>query len=157
MTIFTDGTKLALDDSIPWAPMGPDPDGGVDMKIFRVDKENNKIVFLNRFAPGFVAIKHRHLGEVHGYTLQGKWHYFEYDWVAGPGDYIYEEPDTIHTLEALPDNTEPTIVFFVVEGGLEVYDDDDNVMLTVDIPMFEEMYKQGIEALGLDYPEEILR
>ena len=49
------------------------------------------------------------------------------------------------------------IVFFVVEGGLEVYDDDDNIMLTVDIPMFEEMYKQGIEALGLDYPADILR
>jgi quercetin dioxygenase-like cupin family protein len=157
MNLFSDGTKLALDNDIPWAPMGPDPDGGVDMKLFRVDEKNNKIVFLNRFQPGFVAIKHRHLGEVHAYTLQGRWHYFEYDWVSGPGDYVYEEPDTIHTLEALPDNTEPTIVFFVVEGGLDVYDDEDNIMLTVDIPMFEEMYRQGIEALGLSYPENILR
>ena len=157
MNVFADGTKLALDEEIPWASMGPDPKGGVDIKIFRVDSVNNRIAFLNRFQPGFIATKHRHVGEVHAYTLQGAWHYFEYDWISGPGDYVYEEPGTIHTLEALPSNTEPTVVFFVVEGGLDVYDDDNNLLLRVTIPMFEEMYRQGLETLGLAYPEGILR
>ncbi len=157
MNVFADGTQLALDKEIPWAPMGPDPEGGVDIKIFRVDSKNNRIAFLNRFQPGFIATKHRHVGEVHAYTLQGCWHYFEYDWLSGPGDYVYEEPGTIHTLEALPSNTEPTVVFFVVEGGIDVYDDQDNLLLTVTISMFEEMYKQGLEALGIGYPEGILR
>ena len=38
---------------------------------------------MNRFAPGFQAPKHLHLGEVHGFTLEGRWGYREYDWLAG--------------------------------------------------------------------------
>jgi 2,4'-dihydroxyacetophenone dioxygenase len=157
MKISAIDTQFASEKDIPWAPMGPDPKGGVDIRIFRVDSKSNRMAFMNRFHPGFVAMKHRHVGEVHAYTLKGRWHYFEYDWVAGPGDYIYERPGTIHTLEAFPDNQGFTDVFFVIEGGLDVYDDNNNLLLTVTLPMFEEMYRQGLDALGLPYPAAILR
>jgi len=157
MTTGLIDTQFASERDIPWAPMGPDPKGGVDIRIFRVDSANNRMAFMNRFHPGFIATRHRHVGEVHAYTLKGRWHYFEYDWVAGPGDYVYEQPGTIHTLHAFDDNTEPTEVFFVIEGGLDVYDDNDNLLLTVTLPMFEEMYRQGLDALGLPYPAAILR
>ncbi len=83
--------------------------------------------FLNRFQPGFQAPKHLHRGEVHAYTLEGCWHYLEYDWVSRAGDYVYEPPDTAHMLKVPDDNAGPTTVFFSVAKGMDLYDDAGNV------------------------------
>ena len=148
-------TRMLKDDDIPWGPMGP-PGTGVEIKILRSNAQQDSITFLNRFQPGFEAIKHRHLGDVHAYTLQGTWFYHEYDWKAGPGDYIYEPPDTIHTLKVPDDATEPTVVFFVVKGGLDLYDGTE-VFMTVDLKGFEDLYREGLQSIGVEYPESILR
>lgn len=148
-------TRMLREDNIPWGPMGP-PGTGVEIKILRANAQADSITFLNRFQPGFEAIKHRHLGEVHAYTLEGNWHYLEYDWSAGPGDYVFEPPDTIHTLKVADDATQPTVVFFVVKGGLELYDAGE-VFMTVDIAGFEDLYREGLQSIGLDYPEGIVR
>jgi hypothetical protein len=111
---------------------------------------------LNRFAPGFRAPKHRHLGEVHGYTLQGRWFYEEYDWVATAGDYIYEPADSVHTLKVPEDNPGPTIVFFTVAQGLELMDDAGNVFMVQDAPGMELLYRVSLEKQGLAYPATVL-
>jgi 2,4'-dihydroxyacetophenone dioxygenase len=45
-----------------------------------------------------IISRHRHIGAVHGHTLQGSWRYLEHDWVATPGSYIFEPPGDVHTL-----------------------------------------------------------
>jgi len=150
-----DMTRILPDDSVPWGPMGP-PGTGVEIKILRVNVQTDSITFLNRFQPGFEAIRHRHLGEVHAYTLEGHWHYLEYDWSAGPGDYVFEPPDAIHTLKVADDAAVPTVVFFVLRGGLELYDGG-KVFMTVNIQGFEDLYREGLDSIGVDYPHNIVR
>jgi 2,4'-dihydroxyacetophenone dioxygenase len=148
-------TRVVPHASIPWVHMGP-ADSGVEMKLLRCGKEDEVTVFLNRFAPGFQAPRHRHLGEVHAYTLQGRWFYLEYDWESTAGDYVYEPPDTIHTLKVPDENSEPTVVFFSVCKGLDLYDDAGNVFMTQDRQGLEMIYRAGLEAKGLSWPDEIL-
>ena len=145
-------TRLATDDSIPWGEVG----GGFAMKLFRRGQADGVYSMLNRFAPGFRAPKHRHLGEVHGYTLQGRWFYEEYDWVATAGDYIYEPADSVHTLKVPEDNPGPNIVFFTVAQGLELMDDAGNVFMVQDAPGMELLYRVSLEKQGLAYPATVL-
>jgi 2,4'-dihydroxyacetophenone dioxygenase len=145
-------TRLATDDSIPWGEVG----GGFAMKLFRRGQADGVYSMLNRFDPGFRAPKHRHLGEVHGYTLSGRWFYEEYDWVATAGDYIYEPADSVHTLKVPDDNPGPTIVFFTVAQGLELMDDAGNVFMVQDAPGMEMLYRVSLEKQGIAYPATVL-
>jgi 2,4'-dihydroxyacetophenone dioxygenase len=145
-------TRLASDDAIPWAEVG----GGFAMKLFRRGAVDGVYSMLNRFQPGFRAPKHRHLGEVHGYTLSGRWFYEEYDWVAGPGDYIYEPAGSVHTLVVPADNPAATVVFFTVAQGLELMDGDGQVFLVQDAAGMEALYRASLEQQGLAYPEAVL-
>ena len=145
-------TRLATDDAIPWAEVG----GGFAMKLFRRGAKDGVYSMLNRFAPGFRAPRHRHLGEVHGYTLAGRWLYEEYDWVAGPGDYIYEPAGSVHTLVVPADNPAPTVVFFTVAQGLELMDDAGNVFMVQDAPGMEQLYRVSLEREGVAYPAGVL-
>jgi quercetin dioxygenase-like cupin family protein len=145
-------TRLAAADALPWAEVG----GGFAMKLFRRGHADGVYSMLNRFAPGFRAPKHRHLGEVHGYTLEGRWHYEEYDWEAGPGDYIYEPAGSIHTLVVPADNPGPTVVFFTVALGLELFDDQGNMFMVQDAPGMELLYRVSLEKQGLAYPDSVL-
>jgi len=144
--------RLACDESIPWAEVG----GGFAMKLFRRGQADGVYSMLNRFEPGFRAPKHRHLGEVHGYTLAGRWYYEEYEWVAGAGDYIYEPAGSVHTLVVPADNREPTLVFFTVALGLELVDDAGNVFLVQDAAGMELLYRVSLEKQGLAYPVGVL-
>ena len=78
-------------------------------------------MIINRFTPGKRIPTHHHDGAVHAYTLKGRWHYLEYDFVASPGSFVFEQAGSTHTLEAMPDSEEPVEVFFVIEGGLILY------------------------------------
>ena len=148
-------TRVVKHDDIPWVPMGT-LESGVEMKLLRVGKEDDVCTFMNRFQPGFQAPKHLHLGEVHAYTLEGRWHYLEYDWTSDAGDYVYEPPDTVHTLHVPEDNEGPTIVVFTVAKGMDLYDDQDNVFMTQDNQGLEALYRLGLDILGLEWPEAVL-
>ena len=152
---MSNATRVVPHADIPWVPMGPD-DSGVEMKLLRVGKEDGVCTFLNRFQPGFQAPKHLHLGEVHAYTIEGRWHYLEYDWVSEAGDYVYEPPDTVHTLKVPDDNDGPTIVFFTVAKGMDLYDDAGNVFMTQDNQGMEALYRMGLQTRGLEWPESVL-
>jgi len=148
-------TSLVSHEAIPWVWMGFEG-SGVEMKLLKCGRTDDVCAFLNRFQPGFMAPRHLHLGEVHAYTLQGRWHYLEYDWESRAGDYVFEPPDTVHTLHVPEDNTEPTIVFFTVAKGMDLYDENGQVFMTQDARGLEELYRGGLAEQGLEWPGAIV-
>src|SRR5215210_3040008 len=105
-------------EEMPWAELAP----GIEAKLLRVSEQTGTYVLMNRFAPGTVLPTHRHMGTVHAFTIQGRWRYREYDWVATAGSFAFEPAGATHTLTA--EGEEDTVVLFVIEGGLIVFDDD---------------------------------
>ncbi len=57
---------------------------------------------------------HKHRGTVVMVCLEGSARYLEYDWVAHPGDFIYETPGLIHTL--VSDHPEGVKLFRLAAG-----------------------------------------
>lgn len=137
---------------IPWAELGE----GVEMKLLKRGLSDGVYTMINRFAPGFVAPPHLHLGEVHAYTIEGLWHYLEYDWVAKAGDYVYEPPGSVHTLAVPADNTEPTVAIFTIAKGMELHDDEGNVFMTQDAEGMDMLYRAALETKGIEYPQQIV-
>lgn len=75
--------------------------------------------------------RHRHRGPVWACTLEGSWRYLEYDWVSRAGDYVHESPGVIHTL--VSDDPNGMKTFFMLNGSLEFYDEQDNLTQTLDV------------------------
>lgn len=63
-------------------------------------------------------------------------HLIRYDWVARPGDYVVENPGTIHTLHM----SKGAEVVFTVSGSLEFFHDDDSLKNTMDVFRYAHMY-----------------
>src|SRR5262252_2508804 len=151
-TVAPDAISAHLDtEDIPWAVW----DDGVEAKVLRVSRETGTWVIINRFAPGKRIPTHHHDGSVHAYTLKGRWHYLEYDIVASPRSFVFEQAGSTHTLEAMPDSEEPVEVFFVIEGGLILYDDDGNYFGYTDAQMALDMYYGALDAAGIPRPTGI--
>lgn len=70
-----------------------------------------------------VLSRHRHPMIVVGYVLKGRWFYREHDWVANAGDFVYEPPGEIHTLE-VPADCEEMITFFNISGAMIYLDEN---------------------------------
>ena len=68
-----------------------------------------------------------------------------YDWVARPGDYVVENPGTIHTL-FISGGAE---IVFTITGSLEFFNDDDSLKDTMDIFTFSKMYYDHCKEKGL--------
>ena len=129
---------------------------GVEVKMLRVGGESGKYTLITRFAPGVELPKHRHFGEVHAYTITGRWQYKEYDWVAETGSYVYEPPNSTHTLQVPADNTGPTEVIFVIDSGMVLLGDNDELLHIEDAWSLHEMYLGALEACGIPAPEATL-
>jgi 2,4'-dihydroxyacetophenone dioxygenase len=140
------------DDDAPWVDTGM----GVELKLMRYDSDRGTWTIRNRFAPGVQLQRHRHTGPVEGYTLSGRWHYLEYDFVSAAGSYIYEPANSVHTLHVPEDNTGPTDVLFVIEGALLNLNDDDTVDNVFDGPAFVEVYFAMLEGAGLPRPNGLV-
>lgn len=69
-----------------------------------------------------------------------------YDWVAKPGDYVVENPGTIHTLHMGKDAE----VVFTVSGSLEFFHDDDSLKNTMDVFSYAHMYYEHCKVQGLE-------
>ncbi|KOC13236.1 hypothetical protein AFLA70_57g003871 [Aspergillus flavus AF70] len=89
--------------------------------------------------------KHRHRGSVTAVTLKGEWNYKEYDWVAKPGDYVVENPGTIHTLHM----SKGAEVVFTITGSLEYFHDDDTLKNTMDIFSYAHLYYEHCKKQGI--------
>lgn len=126
---------------------------GIHFQPLLLDPELGLAVNLATFEPGAIVGAHLHTGAVHGYTIQGKWYYKEYpDQPQVPGSYLYEPASSVHTFVVPEDNTEDTIVLFIVYGANINFDDTGNfhsVLDAITIINLVEMCskKQGIEAV----------
>lgn len=134
-------------DELPWYPWV----GDIEIKLFRADNRNGQFVLGLRSAVDAVLGKHRHRGVVTAVTVKGQWEYFEYDWIAKPGDYVRENPGTIHTLHIF-ENSE---IVFTVDGSIEFLNDDDTLNNTMDVWSFVHLYVEYCKAKGLDVNERI--
>lgn len=107
-------------DSLPWIPQGSE---NVWFKPIRISLERNSWVNLLKITQNGVINRHRHLAEVEGWVIHGRWHYIEHNWQAVPGAFVYEPPGDVHTLVAdIPDGNEPMLTLFYIHGSLEYID-----------------------------------
>ena len=134
--------------AVPWATFFP----GIEVKLLRASPANASYTLLARFAPGTILPKHRHFGEVQAYTLQGRWHYQEYDWFAGAGSLVYEQPGATHTLHVPEDGGEPAVILFMVTGGMALLNDEDEVFMLEDVPTMVERYTETLKDAGVAVP-----
>jgi 2,4'-dihydroxyacetophenone dioxygenase len=137
-------------EEMPWAELAP----GIEAKLLRFSEQTGTYVLMNRFAPGTVLPTHRHMGPVHAFTIQGRWRYREYDWVATAGSFAFEPAGATHTLMAEGD--EDTVALFVIEGGLIVFDDDGNYLLYEDGETMREHIRLAMEGRGQTFPAELV-
>ena len=145
---------FAPPDAFPWATGAE----GLEFKVLRVVEEQGIWVLVNRFAPGVQIETHRHTGDVHGYTLEGCWHYAEYQVDYSAGSYIYEPANSVHTLCVNADNDGPTEVLFVIQGAnLVLGEDGQSVVRVDDGPTTLAGYLALCEQQGLGRPPVLLR
>lgn len=145
-------TRVVLPDDLPWATWME----GLQVKILRCDLDNNEYTLLVRFAPGIELPRHRHFGQVHAHTIQGRWHYLEYDWVAEAGSYVHEPASSVHTLKVFDDNTEETVVLFIMQGGLVLLGPNDEVWMYEDAESAMERYLLALEQEGKSLPDGLV-
>ena len=140
-------SDLLIDaNELPWVPQ----DEGVWFKPLRLAPEEGVWINLLKFEAHGRLNRHRHLGPVEAWVLQGRWRYLEHDWVAGPGSFVYEPTGDVHTL--IVESGEEMITLFNIRGAIEYLDDDDQVVKieTADTKLNTYMRycrEQGIEAL----------
>jgi 2,4'-dihydroxyacetophenone dioxygenase len=128
MTVFDD-LPFALElpdraidaESIPWVPF---TEGG-DFRPLRFDLVNGSWVEITRLKAGAAVTRHRHVGSVLGFCLEGSWRYLERDWVARPGTLVFEPPGDVHTLETGP---EGMTTLFVINGSIQYLDAEDQLI-----------------------------
>ena len=136
------------EEEIPWVDTGT----GVELKLVQADIEAGLWIVRNRFAPGVVVQKHKHTGQVYGYTLTGAWMYAEYDYINRAGSFLYEPAGSEHTLTVPDDNTELTDVWFQIYGSNLNLDADGNVESITDAEGIHAAYMAMCEAQGLPRP-----
>ena len=96
---------------------------GVSFRPLLLCVSGGYYVNLLRVRKAGVLSRHRHSGPVHAFTLRGRWHYLEHDWVARAGDYAFEPPGETHTL-VVPEGVEEMVTLFHVTGGYTYVDPD---------------------------------
>ncbi|KIW31833.1 uncharacterized protein PV07_03426 [Cladophialophora immunda] len=129
------------EDDTCWHPWIND----LELKPLRFETRTGTFVVVLRSTKDTWLGKHRHRGSVTAVTLKGSWNYKEYDWVARPGDYVVENPGTIHTLH-MGAGAE---VVFTITGSLEYFNDDDSLKNTMDIFSYAHLYYEHCKKNGL--------
>jgi quercetin dioxygenase-like cupin family protein len=136
---------LHLDpDTLPWVEQTP----GVWFKLLRASPSEERYTNLLKVAPGGLLARHRHPGPVEAWVIAGSWRYLEHDWVAGPGDYIYEPIGDVHTL--VVDPAEEMITLFQVTGGVVYLDEHDEVVRIDTAQSKLDRYLEHCRAHGLE-------
>jgi 2,4'-dihydroxyacetophenone dioxygenase len=93
----------------------------VAFKPLLLNVSHGYFINLVRVRGSGVVSRHRHSGPVHAFTLRGRWHYLEHDWIASAGDYAFEPPGETHTL-VVPDDVEEMVTLFHVTSGYTYVD-----------------------------------
>jgi quercetin dioxygenase-like cupin family protein len=132
-------------DDLPFVDIG----GGNKLKVIQVKETEGLWIVENIFMAGYEVPKHRHTGPVWGYTTSGAWKYKEYTYVNRAGSVLYEPAGSVHTLQAIEDNTR---VWFHMYGANLNLDADGNIESVFDGPGTLAAYYALCEAEGLPRP-----
>ncbi|MFC3100412.1 2,4'-dihydroxyacetophenone dioxygenase family protein [Altererythrobacter lauratis] len=131
------------EEESPWVPFGDN----AAIRHLAFDVRNN--VYANVLwikSPGVIGT-HKHRGMVWAIGLEGTFRYLEYDWIAGPGDFITEFPGHAHTL--VTDEPGGMKAFFWMQGANEFYDENGNFVETLDVWWFMSHYENYCKEHGL--------
>ena len=141
--LLADAINLSVDERL-WVPQA----AGVWFKPLILNVSEGYYVNLLRVKGTGVLSRHRHSGPVHAFTLRGRWHYLEHDWMATEGSYAFEPPGETHTL-VIPEDVPDMITLFHVTGGY-VYVDPQGVALGYE-DVFTKLAnaRNHCEAIGL--------
>jgi 2,4'-dihydroxyacetophenone dioxygenase len=138
--------NLREEHELPFVDFG----GGVEVKLLQVDLDKGVWIVRNRFSPGVVLQTHRHTGPVYAFTECGSWHYAEYPTdINRAGSYLFEPAGSTHTLVVSPDNTEPTLVWFVIVGANLNLACDGAIESVSDAASVLRRYKQEVARAGV--------
>lgn len=96
----------------PWQPVAP----GFSLKVLRGGADTDTRALLLRLEPGTVIARHRHSGEVHSLTLEGRRRLLESGVEIGPGGYVYEPAGNVDSWMAVGE--EPVVVFVTARGEM---------------------------------------
>jgi len=138
---MTEGYVGASEEVSPWVPFVEN----VWIRHLTFDVRSSSASNVLWVGAGGLLGRHRHRGPVSGYTLEGTWRYLEYDWVAGPGDFVRESPGRTHTLYS--ESGMKTV--FWLNGSLEFLDEENRVTETVDVFWFIDHYERYCTEKGL--------
>ena len=84
---------------------------------------------------------------MHVFTLRGRWHYLEHDWIATEGSYAFEPPGETHTL-VIPEDVPEMITLFHVTGGYVYVDPQGLALGYEDVFTKLENARKHFEAIG---------
>ena len=133
----------------PWVPFGPN----AAIRHLHFDTRHN--IFSNIFwvkSKGVIGT-HKHRGTVVMMCLEGSARYLEYDWVAGPGGFIYETPGLVHTL--VTDDPNGTKLFAWLQGPIEFYDDKGEFVETLDVFWMINHYETYCREHGIPINQQL--
>jgi quercetin dioxygenase-like cupin family protein len=139
---------------VPWVLNPAHP--GAEMRLLQADVDARVYVTAGRLPPGLSVGIHRHTGAVHMFTLSGSWGYREHDFVNRAGSYLYEPPNSVHTLY-VPTDQDVTETLSVIYGETLFLDPDGAVIARSDASTNLRLYFEACEAAALPRPNGILR
>ena len=142
------------EDQVPWVSNPAFP--GAEFRCMQADVVRGVYVLAGRLPADLRVGTHRHTGAVHMFTLSGAWRYLEHDFTNTAGSYLYEPPDSIHTLHVLPQEG-VTETLSVIYGETLYHDEDGNLIHTSNAQSNLRAYYEACEAAGLPRPDGILR
>jgi 2,4'-dihydroxyacetophenone dioxygenase len=90
------------------------------VKYLRIDVSSAETVSLLRMPAHMHLPRHRHIGPVTVYTLEGSWRYLEHDWIAQPGSLIWEPAGSCHSPLTLDSESGTVTTLNMVQGDLEI-------------------------------------
>jgi len=136
-----------------WVPMGE----GLWVRPLMFDTANGAWVNVMRTATEGIVARHRHPSPVHGYVIDGSWHYLEHDWVARPGAYVFEPAGDTHTL--VIDDASVGHTLFWISGAMLNVDEDGRQLGYADVFTRIEEARRHFESVGLggDYVDQMIR
>jgi uncharacterized RmlC-like cupin family protein len=135
---------------IPFARLERDW-GTTHLQLLRCSVEGNTFSTVIRYPAGVQLATHLHTGHVHAYTFSGRWRYLEYDWEAGPGDYVSEPAGTVHTLKI----EEETLALFIVNGGFIYFAPDGTFLRYQDAATTLADVQAALSVDGLELPPAV--
>ena len=136
-------------DELPFAPV---PDGTM-LKVLQVREREGLWIIQTIFPAGYEVQTHRHTGPVWGYTVSGAWKYKEYDYVNRAGSFLHEPANSVHTLQAVEDDTN---VWFHMYGANLNLDADGNVESVTDGASALAGYYALCELAGIPRPNVLV-